>query len=435
MDIFKNWGFKSDPFETLPLPANRKGVKLMVGREKATRKIQKGLYSSTKYVTVEGLNGVGKTSVINVSVFEAAANQITSGSGALFIPCRKVFQIDPLKSTADFRFEIFSEIAQTLISSKDTLPIPSGYSKAPTNPALNRWLNSIEHRSIGLTTPVFGGSLSISGSQTEGFNRSGFERSVRDWLELLFPTPAEGGVVCVIDNLELLQTSKAAREQIESLRDDVLSIAGVRWVLCGALGIIEGVASSPRMAGYLQGVIPIDDLKEEDAAEIYRRRIEFFKSEQGATVPLSEDNFVLLFKILRGNLRAVLKECGDYCTYASDIEDEGGAIKNETFDQWFNKQINDAHEASVEFLGKRALEVFEIACRKEAFSPSDHSDFGYDTPQAMRPQIKALETAGLLVSTQDDADKRRRTVQVVAKGWKVKEFLRRNGIAKQSAAP
>ena len=76
LSIYAGWGFKANPFETLPLPANRKGSNLMVGREVASRKIRKGLVSSSKFVTVEGLNGVGKTSVINVSVFDAAEDQI-----------------------------------------------------------------------------------------------------------------------------------------------------------------------------------------------------------------------------------------------------------------------------------------------------------------------------------------------------------------------
>lgn len=115
MNIYEEWGFRSNPFETLPLPANKKGSRLMVGREGAARRIRKGLVSSNKYVTVEGLNGVGKTSVINVSVFDAAAEQIEKGAGPLFIPCRKTFQLASGRSADDFKFEVLSEICQTLI--------------------------------------------------------------------------------------------------------------------------------------------------------------------------------------------------------------------------------------------------------------------------------------------------------------------------------
>jgi hypothetical protein len=424
MNIYIEWGFRSNPFETLPLPANQKGSKLMVGRETASRKIRKGLESSNKFVTVEGLNGVGKTSVINVSVFDAASQQIESSSGPLFIPCRKTFQLSSERKADDFKFEVLAEIGQTLIEAKDTLPIPKGYVKSPTNRALNRWLNSIDQKSGGFSTPLGGLNLGSGVTNSEGFNRSGLEKAVKDWLRLVFPSSNEGGVVCIIDNLELLQTSKSAREQIEALRDQVLSLEGVRWVLCGALGIIEGVAASPRMAGYLQRPITIGDLGKAHAGEIYRRRIDFFRREKSASVPINEQDFITLFEMYRGNLRAVLSECDSYCMHVSDLEDDQQTIGPDTFKNWLHSQVDEAYRTSVDFLGKRAFEVFEVACEKEAFSPSDHAEFGYESMQAMRPQIQALETAGLLVSTQDEADKRRRTVQVVPKGWKVQYYLR-----------
>lgn len=403
----------------------------MVGREKTSKKIQKNLNSSNKYVTVEGLNGVGKTSVINVSIYDAAAQQIKNASGPLFIPCRKVFQLSSGKSADDFKFKVLAEVAQTLIEAKATLPIPNGHSKSPNNAALNRWLNSIDQRSAGIATPVRGLNFGQVSTTSEGFNKSGLEKAVKDWCQLIFPSTQEGAVVCIIDNLELLQTSKAAREQVEALRDAVLSLPGARWVLCGALGIIEGVAASPRMAGYLQKPIQISDLDPEHARELFRRRLEHFQKEPSAELPLDDNHFVFPFDTLKGNLRAVLSECDSFCLYASDLEDDGIEVTNNTFYDWFHAQSKEAYDTSVSFLGNRAFQVFETACAKETFSPSDHAEFGYDSMQAMRPQILALETAGLLVSTQDEADKRRRTVQVVAKGWKVKAYLDKQRIASQ----
>lgn len=41
----------------------------------------------------------------------------------------------------------------------------------------------------------------------------------------------------------------------------------------------------------------------------------------------------------------------------------------------------------------------------------------------MRPHVKDLEDAGLLVSTQDEGDKRRKTIQITPKGWLVNYAL------------
>lgn len=369
MSIYTEWGFRENPFETMPLPADNKGATLMVGRDVASRKIIKGLQSSSKFVTVEGLNGVGKTSVINVSVFKSAVAQIGENSGPLFIPCRKAFQLRSDVTATEFKREVLLEIAQTLIQAREKLPIPRGYTKSPNNPKLNRWLNSIREQSGGFNTPIGGVNYQGVPNTSAGFLESGLEKAVLDWISLIFPSPAEGAVVCIIDNLELLQTSKAAREQIEAMRDDVLSMPGIKWVLCGALGIVQGVASSPRMAGYLQPSISIDDLSTAAAGEIFRKRIEFFSSEKEHRLPLTEANFEHLFKVLRGNLRAVLSECDNFCMFASDLEDEGKILSEATFESWFANQTREAYETSREFLGKRAMQVFEIACIKEAFSP------------------------------------------------------------------
>ncbi|MEQ6247382.1 hypothetical protein ABMC89_00680 [Sulfitobacter sp. HNIBRBA3233] len=425
MSIYRNWGFKDNLFETKALPANRQGAALMVGRDKATQKIIKGLSSSSKYVTVEGLNGVGKTSVINVAVYKSAEKQIKENDGPLFIPCRKIFQLEAHSSADEFKTRVLLEVAQTLIQARDILPIPKGYTRAPNNRRLNRWLNSIRDDAGGFSTPI--GGLSYQGipNNTEGFAKSGLEKAIVDWVQLIFPSEAEGGVVCIIDNLELLQTSKAVREALESMRDDVLAIPGLKWVLCGAMGIVEGVASSPRMAGYLQSSIKIDDLDRKAAAEIFNKRVSFYKEKKETRIPITADNFEELFAMLRGNLRAVLSEADNFCMHASDVEDDGQEWSPELFNDWLKSKMEDVYEASKDFLGKRAIEVFHVACSKESFSPSDFEDFGFTSKEALRSHVKELETAGLLVSTQDDGDKRRRTVEVLPKGWLVKGWIDR----------
>jgi hypothetical protein len=49
--------------------------------------------------------------------------------------------------------------------------------------------------------------------------------------------------------MELLSTSKDARRRLEEMRDSVLNIPGVHWVLCGANGIVRSAVGSPRLTG------------------------------------------------------------------------------------------------------------------------------------------------------------------------------------------
>ena len=96
-----------------------------------------------------------------------------------------------------------------------------------------------------------------------------------------------------------------------------------------------------------------------------------------------------------------------------------------------DEHSQEALAAARQGVGKKAMEIFDVACSLRNFSPSDFESFGYASLQALRPQIKGLEDVGLLVSTQDENDKRRKTIQVTAKGWLVRHAL---DVGKSSAA-
>lgn len=266
-----------------------------------------------------------------------------------------------------------------------------------------------------------GGSISLNSSS--GFEQSGVEKSIVDWLRATFPEKRVGAVVCIVDNLELLQTSKAAREILESLRDTLLNIPGIRWVLCGALGIVNGVVSSPRLEGYLHQPIEVHDLEHDLAQDIFRTRVSALRVRSDATLPIKVEQFTELFDLYRGNLRSVLAACDEFCSWVAEEANEPGLFDESLFEEWLRDEMHNAFEAVKAELRPKAFEVFDLACKFEVFSPSDCEEFGYKTPMALRPQIKALEEVGLLVSTQDDTDKRRKTIQVTAKGWKVRRYI------------
>ena len=241
--IYEGWGFKGNPFQTTSLPANELGQRLLVGREKELRTLSVRVQSAPKMTTIEGLNGVGKTSIVNVASFNLYQRHITKGEGPLFIPCRKIFQLDTSKSLDEFIDQVLLEVAQTLIDNAEAIKVHGAWLRTRE---LDLWLNSPQ-----LTT--FNGGISFLqfGSAAEqntgaGFERSGFRKTITGWLEKIFNEDSPGGVICTIDNLELLQSSETAKQLLEKLRDELFNIRGLRWVLCGALGIIYGVVSSPR---------------------------------------------------------------------------------------------------------------------------------------------------------------------------------------------
>lgn len=421
--LYQDWGFSESPFETTSLPASELGKSLLVGRNAEVDALTRRISTGPKLSTVEGLNGVGKTSVVNVSAFSLFEKHLRTGDGPLFIPCRKIFQLNPAKDLEEFIDDVFMEVAQTLIEQSESVKVHGHYLE--TN-ALNRWLN--EPQLVGYQAGVW---VVQGGRQAEtntgaGFERSGFRKAVTTWLNRIFPSPREGGVICTIDNLELLQSSDEARRVLEQLRDELFNINGLRWVLCGSLGIIFGVVSSPRLEGYLHNPVEIGEIGHDSAREILASRLKAFRAKAEPYLPLTETAFEKLYTVLKGNIRSVLAQADNYCQWVADRElPDSHETKDVMFEAWLNEQAEAAYFAARQNLRPKAFEVFQKATGKVVFSPSDFEDFGFNSIPAFRPHVKDLEDAGALVSTQDEGDKRRKTIQVTPKGWLIEYYLKK----------
>jgi hypothetical protein len=338
------------------------------------------------------------------------------------IPCRKIFQIKPGENADAFIHYVLMEVAQTLIEQAARL-IRSGH-EIKTGP-VDRWLNQPHAVSYSGGVWVVQGGMQVETNTSSGFDRSGFRKAVIGWLEQIYEDDPNSGVVCTIDNLELLQSSEQAREVLEQLRDELFNLRGIRWVLCGSLGIVHGVVSSPRLEGYLHQPIELGEVGEDQASRIIESRIGAY-SESGREpyLPLTVASFERLYAVLKGNLRSVLSQADNYCQWIADIGSPASdQEKDETFATWLNGQAEVNYEAVRQQLRPRPMEVFSKAVELQVFSPSDFAQFGFSSIQAMRQHIRDLEDAGLLVSTQDEGDRRRKTIQMTPKGWLVQYHL------------
>ncbi|HCF0721423.1 TPA: hypothetical protein NH706_006256 [Pseudomonas aeruginosa] len=420
--IYNRWKFKKSPFQTTSLPATELGDKLLVGRETEVDSLIRKIASPPKLATLEGLNGVGKTSIVNIASYRLFRDYIESGKGTLYIPCRKIFQLSAEQDSESFIDQVLMEVAQTLIEKAQELK-----EKGVTiqTKALDKWLNSPQINTYqGGVWLVQGGMQSETNTST-GFERSGFRKIVLSWLEQIFEN--EGGVVCTIDNMELLQSSDAARDILEKLRDELLNVNGLRWVLCGALGIVYGVVASPRLEGYLHKPIEIKSINDQHAGDILTSRIQAYSNDPKYYLPLQAEEFTSLYETLQGNLRSVLSYSDDFCQWVADrhipITNEE---KTSCFNEWIMEQAKSAHDAVLQELRPKAVEVFKNAIALGGiFSPSDFDRFGFNSIPAFRPHIRDLEAVGVLVSTQDDGDKRRKTIQVTPKGWMVDYYIKK----------
>ena len=203
------------------------------------------------------------------------------------------------------------------------------------------------------------------------------------------------------------------------MRDKVLTAHGIIWVICGARGIVRGVASSPRLSGYLAKPLIIDALPVDRLEGLIDRRISEYELKKGqGKAPVEEKGFVHIFKICNENLRSSLKLCSDFSEWLLDKQSISlsSEDKFEFLEVWLTEETDEILRDTK--LTPKPWEVFEsIVELGGSVSPSDHQNLGFETQMAMRPHIKTLEDAGLVDSTIDETDQRRRTIAITPKGW------------------
>jgi len=115
MSIYMEWGFLDNPFQTTVLPPNQVGQSLLVGRDRELGALKRRLLNPPKMPTLEGLNGVGKSSLVNVASFECYEEFLQDPDRPMLLPCRKLFQLSPDVDIDVFISDVYREVVQTLI--------------------------------------------------------------------------------------------------------------------------------------------------------------------------------------------------------------------------------------------------------------------------------------------------------------------------------
>lgn len=418
MSLWKELGYFDNPFDSRPLTSNREGSALLVGRDREKRAVLSKLTSSNLHVSIEGDNGVGKTSLVWVSLFEAIQSRLQGELQQTFLPVDDVLQLGV--DAEAFHRRALLAIAQAIIKyENESLGL-----KVPNLSELKRWINEpiVSSGGGGFQVATIGvnGSKSDEVNTSAGFENSGLERLVRRTLTEMFPKSSDGALVAIIDNVELVRTSSEAGRVLEHIRDTTLSLPGVRWVLCGAKGIMRASVTSPRLNGRIAQPLVIKPVEDAKIEELIHARLQHFASTPTAKCPIEVREFRYLYDICNANLRDALRYAQDFCGYL-DIEQKLHLTRDEYMIQletWLAREATEITDAIV--LQPRMWTLFDdLAQMGGTCSPSDYEALGFNSAQRMRSNFAELQRAGLIDAEIDEDDQRRRTVAITAKGWLV----------------
>lgn len=426
-DIWPKYGFDGNPYSQKTLPATAEGAALLAGRDDLLADAMERIASDSASPTFEGPVGAGKTSLLNVAAYKLLEASTDARARELWLPAVGTIQIR--LDGDEFEAEVYRIVLQTLIQHADKFEYVG--LKAPNLGALEHWLTKPEYKSwqAGGGVPI----LNLSGggghepNTSEGFAKGGLPAAIRQVLADAYDGNP-GGVVCILDNLELAGKVGDATKMLDILRDRVLGAPGIRWVLCGSRGIVSR-ARTQRLSGEFMPPTRIPVLTEDAAVEAVRRRIERYGNE-GAIPPLTPESFRTLYRVLNQNLRDTMTWAQNFSFWLrgqfsdGSFPDESG--RAEYLMIWLAEEAEKA-TATVR-AQPAAWTFFERICREgngRAASSEFETKYGFEDQQQGSGYVTVFANANLMVREVDPEDGRATINTVTAEGWLV--FFHRNG--------
>ncbi len=397
MNIYQSWGFTENPFEVKAIVGNEVGKNLLVGRDSEKEYLLNRIYNPPKCITIEGRSGIGKTSLINVVSFEIQKRAEEDRHSPFFIPCIELFQLSEENNIDEFVDYVYYFLAQTILSNSKLIH-ESGI-KLKRHKEVENFLNTYALQSLNFGAATITAGESIELNQTEAFKKSGFRIIVSDWLKNIKSSKRGGGIICILDNLELLRTSELSKKRLEYLRDVFLTKIGLRWILVGATGTFNGAVSSPRLNGILFDPIQIEGLNAKKAHDLISSRIEIFKSEEKPYLPIEVHGVQHLMKILKGNIRHVLHNIDEYCIWCFENKLHPIVAKDKLkiLNEWLAKSASRIEDVMKEKVEPRGRDFFRKACvLGRSFSYTEYSHFGFEGTDEMKKYVYQLEAVEML---------------------------------------
>jgi hypothetical protein len=419
-----NWtdyGFRENPYSTRAIEPTDEGVNLLVGRVREVRRLHAAITASDTHPSIEGRNGVGKTSLAQVTAYLAQRGAERELTSQIFVPLGEDLELTPDATPELFTRRVCYAVVEGFKRHRALLK-QRGLS-IPDTSSIDHWLNQPLFRAGGIASPGGGFTRATTPSTTAGFAEDGFIRTVFAWLAECFPSFQAGGFVCVLDNLELLESSTEARRFLEALRDSLLNRRGLRWVLCGSRGVVRGAVSSSRLNGVIGSPLELEPMEPAEAAEGLSRRIDAYRMRGDYYLPVLPTGFAHIYTLLNRNLRDTFKLCQDFALEESarrgDRLDE-----DERFDRlqlWLQGEGVKYRKAATNVLSDswKVLDLLTKQAKGECLM-NDCERLGIDDEEEFARHVAALARANLAEVVTSKSDPAGRDIVVVtANGWLV----------------
>ncbi|MFJ4044138.1 hypothetical protein ACIPV2_00145 [Microbacterium sp. NPDC089987] len=425
--VWVHYGFSDSPYSTTALRIADADKSLLVGRENELRTVLRDLASGAQMVALEGDYGVGKSSLAAIATAKAARWRQARSIDPLFLPAGRPLELEESDTAAKLERRAYHQVAGAILSHAEGL-LRDGFRLNQvrefhhwlSTPAGGGWSAGIGASFPGVLGLNFSGGRSSTPNTGSGFNDTGVITLLDSWLAELFPTPGDGGVILLLDNLEVLRRFPNAVHLFESLRDRVFKRQGLRWIISGAEGTVRAALSTPKMSGVFPEPIDVLPLRHDQVKEVVQRRELALRSRSDAKLPVSPEAFESAYTATGRNLRMALglAERFSMRTDPATMTWKGAEERDLLFLEWRAAEGKKVVEQVSDRVTKTGWKVLTTLVQKlDGFTtPGDYSEFGYKTMSSLLHQVQPLASLGLLTYTVDDDDQRRRLITATESG-------------------
>lgn len=424
VDKWVKWNYQKSPFAHFSLNADQDGYDLLVGRKELLKSVIASFATWGKISSLNGGVGVGKTSLANVAAYIleklSESARIEKKSNRYIYSFFENIKYEKEQSDEDFEFSIFVRLAEKIIQIKNgnsdfswaTLNHYDDYKKCILDPVF---------KERGFSVAPLGG---IQGSSTPNSHpahgKRAFIDTIKTWLDTLFPKN-DSFIICVIDNFELMDEAERLVQFFEKNRDTLLKQNGLKFVLCGANNSVLKLKTS-WLSAYIDNTIEVPSIDTTNAKDIYQTRNNKF-AKATAYIPITEEKFVSLAKLIRVNTRDLIGEAEAYCEYIHRNFPEKNTPKtdhekNKEFQIWIEGQTQESLDAIKKRITKHCWTILNIASNSMGgiFKSGDYDHFNI-VQGSYSNVINILKDLKLIDERNDEEHKKKRIYTLTPKAY------------------
>lgn len=295
---WESLGFKDNPFNTDPIIQST--IALYTGQQQLIKVCKNVLLERNTLMVVEGARGVGTTSFANFLRFSAQAeknyltpsNEIRVGAG---------WSIEVLLSVIVANIVREIELSQVKSIMQDK--------RFKSAKALSTHIAET-YRSFGIDAFGFGASYGKQAgviTQPVIVPTAVLGHHLEDLAMLTQSVGYKYGLLLQLNNLDVgeIHEEKHLKYLFNELRD-YIQTNNVSWLLVGDIGLRKFIAQQvDRLDDIVSHEIEIQPLNNSDYVRLIDKRIQFYRNNPKAQIPIDKEVFLYLFDLTKGRLRYV----------------------------------------------------------------------------------------------------------------------------------